>query len=157
LLLNFSGFQTPLATGVLNISSNGAVTALHATLNVSGAISIDGALNQGESAIVNAGSINLGGHASGFNTGVYNLTNGILQVFGNIVVNGRGIFNQMAGSQTNAGISLAGFDPRLSGVGIGSFFLGGGTVSTASIGLNFGTYIQSGGTNHVTGDVTLSS
>jgi len=54
LLLNYSGLGKPLTTGVLNIGTNAEVTPLDAALNVTGAMAIDGALNQGEFSQVNA-------------------------------------------------------------------------------------------------------
>jgi hypothetical protein len=161
LLMNFSGFSKPLTTGVLNIGTNGAVTPLHATLNVTGAITIDGALNEGASAQVNAGSVTVGTITTVSSTfgqvGFYNQTNGTLQITGNLSVGGRGSFNQFDGAQTNGGIVLAGFDPQRTAFGIASFYLSNGVVSTPSITLDYATFTQAGGTNEVKGNLNVSS
>src|SRR5437899_8454453 len=65
LLLNYSGFETPLQAGSVNVGTNSGVTALASILDVStnsgpGDISIFASFNQGEQAIVNAHLINLG-------------------------------------------------------------------------------------------------
>jgi hypothetical protein len=161
LLLDFSGLQQPLTTGVLYIGTNGSVTPLHAALNVTGAITIDGALNQGAAAQVNADSITVGTITMVSSTygqiGFYNLTNGTLQITGNLSVGGRGSFNQLDGSQTNGGIALLGFDPQRTAFGIASFSLNGGVVSTPSMALDYAGFTQAGGTNQVKGNLTVSS
>jgi len=73
-----------------------------------------------------------------------------------VIVGGRGAFSQFDGFQTNGGMVI-GFDPHRTAFGIGSFFLNGGTVSTRSIAVDYGTFSQAGGTNRVSGNVTVSS
>ena len=88
LLLNYSGLGKPLTTVMLNIGTNAEVTPLDAALNVTGAMTINGALNQGEFSLVNAGSINVGTISTVSSTygqvGRYNLTNGTIQIAGNV-------------------------------------------------------------------------
>ena len=78
LLLNYSGFATPVSVRQLRIYANGTLTALHSALEVNnalgGAFSIGGALNQGEDAIVSTASVQVGD----VGPGAYNLTNGTL-------------------------------------------------------------------------------
>ncbi len=80
-LLNYAGFQTQLVTRSLIIGTNSAVTALSSKLFVPpGAatpeFSIGGTFNQGESAIVSCGLLDMGV----LGPGTYNLTNGNLSV-----------------------------------------------------------------------------
>src|SRR5438270_74690 len=76
LLLNYFGFQTPLAVQQLIINSNTDLTTLSSALNVhnlmGGAFSIGGTLNQGEYSTVSALNLAIGD----IRPGVYNLTNG---------------------------------------------------------------------------------
>jgi hypothetical protein len=159
LFLNSAGLQTPFVAGELNIGTNSGVTVLQSLMTISpdagstGAISIDGTFSQAQSAVVNAGTINLGILASGF----YNLTNGVLNVSGDVTIAGNGTFDQFDGTQTNGGINLIGFDPRTTGRGIASFNLSGGVVSATFINVDFGTFNQTGGTNLVAGNLILSS
>jgi hypothetical protein len=108
LLLNYSGFQTPLSVKQLRIYSNGALIALHSALQVDnilgGAFSIGGTLNQGANATVSTASVQVGD----IGPGTYNLTNGNLIATAALSVGGNfpSRFNQFGGSNYTADVQL---------------------------------------------------
>lgn len=141
LLMNFSGFQTPLQTGSLIIESNSAVTALSSSLEVLSsdfrALSIGGTFNQGNNSQVNVhGGFSLGGN--------YFLTNGNLTVLGSLMED-FGRFVQYGG--TNKFQFMQIFQP-------GEYQLYGGQVVGTSLRVTSGgSLFQFGGS--VTADVDV--
>src|ERR1044071_3466529 len=129
LLLNYAGYETPLQAGSVNVGTNSGITALASVLTVSrnasgpGDLSIFSAFNQGEQAMVNARTINLGNitNASA-GAGTYNQTNGIVDADELSLANGS-TFNQFDGADD-----------------IGTLWMG-----AANSGSNYGRYNMGGG------------
>jgi hypothetical protein len=88
--------------------------------------------------------------------GRYLLTNGVLCV-SNSVRSWMGSFQQWGGWHTNAGTAVDGDVFPNFVIHTGSFTLGGGTLITPSISVNLGDFIQSGGTNQVSGAVGVGT
>jgi hypothetical protein len=108
LLLNYSGFETPLSVKQLRIYPNGALIALQSGLQVDnalgGAFSIGGSLNQGANSTVSTASLEVGD----IGPGTYNLTNGTLTATAALSVGGNfpSQFNQFGGSNYTADVQL---------------------------------------------------
>ncbi len=88
--------------------------------------------------------------------GSYALSNGVLCVSGTVRA-WMGSFQQSGGWHTNAGTEVAGETMPNWEIRTGSFTLGGGTLITPSISVDFGNFTQSGGTNRVSGEVELGT
>jgi alpha-tubulin suppressor-like RCC1 family protein len=93
---------------------------------------------------------------SGTDFGSYAISNGAFFDSGSLHVGPLAGFHQSGGISTNSGI---GVDGTASGhdVQMGTFDLGGGVVSTLSVGISYAIYNQSGGTNQVAGNVSFAS
>ncbi len=170
LLLNYAGLEVPLTAGTISIGTNSGITALGSAINIStnrgtGALTNESAINQGDSAMVTATSLQIGTMQA---AGVYNLTNGSLAaqqaVLGEVVpvppfggapspFNPSTFFNQFGGSVALNLLRLDGGTYRLSdgvlGAGAiqvrrGSFQQTGGSV-TGAVGVALGSYLLSGG------------
>ncbi len=148
LLLNFMGYQTPLTANVITLNSNTAMTVLASVLNQTNAATSDyrlevgGAVNQGESALVNVNFLSLGN----IGPGVYNLTNGSLVVnTGYIGGSFDGLVTQFGG--TNSVTTLRVLGPyHYPATGKGEYDLYDGVLS-GSVELYFGGVLkQTGGT-----------
>jgi hypothetical protein len=171
LLLDYAGFAVPLTTALITVGTNSAVTALGSILNVSsnsgpGSLSIFSAFNQGDQAIVNAHTINLGNVTnSGAGPGIYNQTNGtinadeISEAFGSTFnqFNGSNTFGKLwmgANSSGNHGQynMVNGYLTAARGIEMyrGDFHQTGGSV-TAGLGLGDATYTLSAGTLRMQG------
>src|SRR5207249_4806859 len=93
----------------------------------------------------------------------YVLSNGVLYVTGTVnsgspYYDGGGDFQQWGGWHTNAGTYTVGTDlGQLGGVRLSSFTVGGGTLVTPSISVDYANFIQSGGTNRISGDVGVGT
>jgi hypothetical protein len=98
-----------------------------------------------------------------YGPGHYVLSNGVLCVTGTVssgspYYDGRGDFQQWGGWHTNAGTFVIGNDlGQLGGLRASSFTLGGGTMITPSISINYGSFSQSGGTNHVSASINVGT
>jgi hypothetical protein len=90
-------------------------------------------------------------------TGSYVLSNGVLYASGGVFMGPPGNFTQWGGFQTNAGINLQGTLDRFSVPQPSAYTLAGGLILTPSLNISVGTFTQSGGSNLVSGNVTLSS
>lgn len=159
LLLNYSGFDTPLTlVGGMYIGSNATVVALQSALQLPtttgfNGLEVGGTFIQAESAQVLADTMTVGD----LGNGVYYLTNGTLTVVGTEAVGGTftGTFNQFGGSNSpsnlrvQAGSTYTLYDGNLSGairVVDGAFHQVSGRVD-ASGGVNMvrGSYTLDGG------------
>jgi hypothetical protein len=89
--------------------------------------------------------------------GRYVLSNGVLNVSGQTFCDGGGSFRQWGGVHTNAGTELKGYDDGRRGPRYGGLALGAGLFLTPYIGIDFGSFLQSGGTNRVSGAVVLGT
>jgi hypothetical protein len=87
--------------------------------------------------------------------GSYVLSNGVLFATGSITLGPPGTFAQWGGFQTNNGINVEGSLDRFGVPQPSSFILGGGTIFTPFINVGIATFAQSGGSNFVSGNVTL--
>jgi len=139
LLLNYAGMTTPLRAASVTINSNTALTTLASTLLVTNTgssdyrLEIGGTVNHGEFSTVTTSFLSLGN----VGPGVYNLTNGILNV-------GTGY---VGGSFTGRIIQQDGFDyvSLLRVLGQGEYDLLGGVLN-GPVELYFGGVLkQSGG------------
>jgi hypothetical protein len=161
LLLNNAGFQTSLSVQQLVINSNAALTTLSSLLTVNGnpgAVSVGGAVNQGDFSIVSA--IRL--QAGDIGPGIYNLTNGTLAVSDTLLVGGLpSQFNQFGGTNYPNHVQLLQggeyniSDGNLTTTDIsyplgnsyiaGTFNQHGGTVKPNALYVNMGGYVLAGG------------
>jgi hypothetical protein len=163
LLLNYTGFQTPVSVLQLRIYANATLLTLHSALQVNnalgGAFSVGGRFNHGETSTVSTASIQVGD----IGPGIYNLTNGSLVASAALSVGGNfpSHFNQFGGSNYTANLQLytAG-DFNLFGGGLnasnviyrpGNSFAGdfnqyGGVVTAAVLYVTMGNYRLAGGT-----------
>jgi hypothetical protein len=139
LLLNYAGNTTPVQAATVTINSNAALTTLASTLLVTNTgsseyrLEIGGTVNHGEFSTVSASFLSLGS----VGPGVYNLTNGILNV-------GTGY---VGGTYTGRIVQQDGFDyvGLLRVLGLGEYDLLGGVLN-GPVELYFGGILkQSGG------------
>ncbi|HWV98962.1 MAG TPA: hypothetical protein VNZ64_04640 [Candidatus Acidoferrum sp.] len=134
LLLNYSGFQTPLKVNSLTVGSNSAVTMLSSALQLNGptgsGMSIAGTFNQSDS-VVTGNQIDVGY----IGPGVYNLNSGLLSV-SHLFLEGNfgGIFYQNGGTNSCGIVHLDG----------GTYVFQDGDFN-AIIYFSGGTFIQQGG------------
>ena len=148
LLLNYSGYETPLRADSVYVGTNSGITALASVLTVStntsgpGDLSIFAAFNQGEQATVNAHLINLGNvtnTAAGF--GTYNQTNGVVnadevsEAFGST-------FNQFDGAND---IGTLWMGAANSSSNYGRYNMADGYLAAGSIVIYRGDFNQTGG------------
>jgi hypothetical protein len=89
-----------------------------------------------------------------FGPGRYVLSNGVLSVSSTVRA-WLGTFEQWGGWHTNAGTEVAGDTFPNWEIRTGSFTLGGGTLITPSITVERGNFVQSAGTNTVSGNVGI--
>jgi hypothetical protein len=103
------------------------------------------------------GAISIGSLGpSSIGEGSYVLSNGVLFATGSLTLGPPGSFAQWGGLQTNNGINVEGSLDRFGAAQPSSFVLGAGTVFTPFINVGIATFAQSGGSNFVSGAVTLS-
>jgi hypothetical protein len=148
LLLNYAGFEIPLQAGSVNVGTNSGITALASVLTIStnssgpGDLSIFSAFNQGEQAIVNAHTINLGDitNASA-GAGTYNQTNGTINA-DEVSLANSSTFNQFDGADD---IGILWMGAANSPSNYGRYNMGDGYLTAASIVLYRGTFNQTGG------------
>lgn len=140
LLLNGSGFQTPLKVNSLSVENNSAVTMLSSALHLNGptgkGMSIAGILNQNDS-VVAGNQIDVGY----IGPGVYNFNSGLLNVSHLFLAgNFGGIFYQTGGTNLGGIVHLDG----------GTYVFQDGAFN-ATLYFNGGTFLQQGGSlNHNT-------
>lgn len=153
LLLNYAGTDLPLRVKTnLTIGANGVLMNLH-----SGLIVDDGGINIVTGKLVQDGGFVIATNTSVFLTGVYELTNGILQV-SDIYLGGSssGALNQYGGTASANWIQVG--DRDYNATGTGTYTLNGGTLTAGGIfvaGQNtYSPFIQNGGTNSV-GSLTV--
>jgi hypothetical protein len=137
LLLNYAGFEPPLATGNVFVGPYGAITALASMLDVStnlgtGEILVSGTFNQGESAMVTPKNITLG---NPYGPGLYNLTNGVLSADAALLTSSNSTFNQFGGLATINSLRL----------NKGRYNVFGGALEAAALDLAGGDFNQAGG------------
>ncbi len=162
LLLNFAGVAHPLVIGGTNlmgsfiVNSNSAVTVLSSALQVRntnqggsliGAFSIGGNFTEDDSSQVTAGFMNLGD----IGPGVFILTNSSTLTVNTENIDTQGVFNQQGGTNTTAGLELAGIYNMYGGFFGNEIDLRGGTfnqtggVVSATLLYTFGFYVLAGG------------
>jgi hypothetical protein len=147
LLLNYFGFVVPLVSGEVLVGTNATITALASMLNVSsnsgpGDLSIFGAFNEGEQAIVNAHVINLGDVTNaGAGFGTYNQTNGTI-IADEVSLANSSTFNQFDG--TNA-IGTLWMGAANSSSNYGEYNMANGALTADSIEIYRGDFNQAGG------------
>jgi hypothetical protein len=130
LLLNYAGSGTSLTVKSLSVASNSAMTMISSGLQLNGAMSIGGQLNQNDS-VVAGNQINVGYTGEG----VYNFNSGYLTV-SHLWLGGSplGVFNQNGGTN---GFGITHLDG-------GDYVLSNGFFG-ATIYFNGGTFRQEGG------------
>ncbi len=156
LFLNNVGVPSPLTAGTIATGTNTIILMLSSTLNCSGTFNLNGTFNQGNFSGVTASNLYIG---SG---GVYNLTNGTLNVVGGQELLGVAgpatTFNQEGGFHYATLLSILGpgtYDLRggqLGGsitVGGGKLDQTGGDLSPATLHVDGGSLVQSGGTGTI--------
>jgi len=156
LLLNYSGFRTPLSVQQLTVGTNARVLALASALQVSSVLSVGGTFDQAEFSMVSAGTLQLGD----VGPGSYNLTNGTLLVTDSGKIGGMfpGYFNQFGGTNFAHTIQLFSgeydlYDGTLAtsdivyrtGYGAIGFNQYGGVVKPDSLHATSGGYVLAGG------------
>jgi hypothetical protein len=156
LLLNYFGFQTPLAVHGLYIQSNSTVVALDSALQVTATsgpngFSVGGTFVQAQSAQVSAVTMIVGD----LGLGVYYLTNGTLSVATEAVGGAfGGTFNQFGGTHSAGDLRVQSgsqynlYDGDFTGgitLSDGAFLQQGGTVNATALTLVRGTYTLSSG------------
>jgi hypothetical protein len=155
LLLNYSGFQTPLIVRSLSIDGNSAMTMLSSALCLTNGagLQLGGEFDQTDST-VSGNQIIVGD----IGPGIYNLNSGILAI-SNLRVDGPGSFTQLDGTMVAGTVGIYSTPVYLKGGGgemlDANFALKGGTLTCSNMEV-WGGYHQTGGTNFVAGDLVLS-
>jgi hypothetical protein len=163
LLLNYAGVAHPLVIGDTNmmgsliVNSNSAVTVLSSALQVRntnqfgsfiGEFSIGGNFTEDVSSQVTAGFMNLGD----IGPGVFVLTNNSALTAYTENIDTQGVFNQQGGTNTTAGLGLAGQYNMIGGFFGSEIDLRGGTFNqtggavSATLLYTEGFYVLAGGT-----------
>jgi hypothetical protein len=123
LLLNYAGYQTPITANAITLNSNTVMSVLASVLDVTNTanrnyrLEVGGTVNQGEMASVNTSILSLGN----IGPGVYNLTNGTLNVVTGYVGGAfAGRINQFGGQTVTTALRI---------IGQGEYNLYAGSVS----------------------------
>lgn len=160
LLLNYTGFQTPLSVQQLVINSNAALVAVSSVLQVNSSVfSIGGTLNQGDYSVISGIRAQVGD----VGPGVYNFTNGTALLSDTLALGGNfpAHFNQFGGTNYPNHVQLLQggeyniSDGNLTTTDIsyplgnsyvaGNFNQRGGLVKPNSLYVNMGGYVLAGG------------
>ena len=155
LLLNYAGYDAPLAVTDLVIANSASFTTLGSRTTVAGTFSVGGEFLQGSFSLVSGATLQLGA----LGAGTYNFTNGSLVLSNGAVIGGNfpARFNQFGGTNypgsvqlyTGGEYDLYGGDLTTSNIishaSTGRINQHGGTVNSDRIVMASGTYSLDGG------------